>query len=132
MGPHRDGLVELVSRTAPRLRELRADIHRSPSSEQSQAPRIPSPRGLCSVLVVPARLRALPALVLMIADGGAHLAHRRAPGQKSPPGLTGMLRGRGEDRKSTRLNSSHVAISYAVFCLKKKQTAQAVDTPDTT
>src|SRR5690625_6297364 len=26
----------------------------------------------------------------------------------------------GVDRKSTRLNSSHVAISYAVFCLKKK------------
>src|SRR5690625_6240465 len=26
----------------------------------------------------------------------------------------------GSDRKSTRLNSSHVAISYAVFCLKKK------------
>src|SRR5690625_6456234 len=28
----------------------------------------------------------------------------------------------GPDRKSTRLNSSHVAISYAVFCLKKKNT----------
>src|SRR5207253_6664659 len=28
--------------------------------------------------------------------------------------------GTGTDRKSTRLNSSHVAISYAVFCLKKK------------
>src|SRR5258705_6834262 len=27
----------------------------------------------------------------------------------------------GEDRKSTRLNSSHLGISYAVFCLKKKQ-----------
>src|SRR5947199_3413680 len=27
-----------------------------------------------------------------------------------------------EDRKSTRLNSSHLGISYAVFCLKKKQT----------
>src|SRR5690625_6345709 len=27
----------------------------------------------------------------------------------------------GLDRKSTRLNSSHVAISYAVFCLKKKE-----------
>src|SRR5437660_9284273 len=27
----------------------------------------------------------------------------------------------GVDRKSTRLNSSHVAISYAVFCLKKKK-----------
>src|SRR5439155_7076271 len=29
--------------------------------------------------------------------------------------------GAPEDRKSTRLNSSHVAISYAVFCLKKKK-----------
>src|SRR5699024_11987251 len=28
----------------------------------------------------------------------------------------------GRDRKSTRLNSSHVSISYAVFCLKKKMT----------
>src|SRR5260221_7903559 len=27
----------------------------------------------------------------------------------------------GEDRKSTRLNSSHTVISYAVFCLKKKK-----------
>src|SRR5204862_393512 len=31
-----------------------------------------------------------------------------------------FLRGRRGDRKSTRLNSSHVEISYAVFCLKKK------------
>src|SRR5699024_12284883 len=30
----------------------------------------------------------------------------------------------GQDRKSTRLNSSHVSISYAVFCLKKKKTPQ--------
>src|SRR5437660_5300907 len=42
----------------------------------------------------------------------------------SPPSRTSfvfdsMLR---LDRKSTRLNSSHVAISYAVFCLKKKKT----------
>src|SRR5689334_24114151 len=29
--------------------------------------------------------------------------------------------GRGLDRKSTRLNSSHSSISYAVFCLKKKK-----------
>src|SRR5256885_6439988 len=29
---------------------------------------------------------------------------------------------REEDRKSTRLNSSHLVISYAVFCLKKKKT----------
>src|SRR5690606_40273557 len=32
----------------------------------------------------------------------------------------GRPAGRGRDRKSTRLNSSHVKISYAVFCLKKK------------
>src|SRR5690625_6090459 len=31
-----------------------------------------------------------------------------------------MGKDKPEDRKSTRLNSSHVAISYAVFCLKKK------------
>src|SRR5439155_18770286 len=31
-----------------------------------------------------------------------------------------------EDRKSTRLNSSHVAISYAVFCLKKKKEVRRV------
>src|SRR5439155_11822089 len=36
-----------------------------------------------------------------------------------PLELVGPLQGR--DRKSTRLNSSHVAISYAVFCLKKKK-----------
>src|SRR5690606_39730330 len=32
-----------------------------------------------------------------------------------------IKRGAGQDRKSTRLNSSHVKISYAVFCLKKKK-----------
>src|SRR5699024_11457556 len=35
-------------------------------------------------------------------------------------GLLGIMTPR-EDRKSTRLNSSHVSISYAVFCLKKKK-----------
>src|SRR5256885_8412882 len=30
---------------------------------------------------------------------------------------------RRQDRKSTRLNSSHLVISYAVFCLKKKKTS---------
>src|SRR5438874_10749585 len=33
-----------------------------------------------------------------------------------------------EDRKSTRLNSSHVEISYAVFCLKKKKNIYSNDT----
>src|SRR5258705_7345215 len=35
----------------------------------------------------------------------------------APPGVTSG----GIDRKSTRLNSSHLGISYAVFCLKKKK-----------
>src|SRR5439155_20392602 len=39
----------------------------------------------------------------------------------SPLAPTGRSRTRSQDRKSTRLNSSHVAISYAVFCLKKKK-----------
>src|SRR5256885_1625676 len=34
---------------------------------------------------------------------------------------TGALEPNGSDRKSTRLNSSHLVISYAVFCLKKKK-----------
>src|SRR5437588_3462190 len=33
------------------------------------------------------------------------------------------------DRKSTRLNSSHTVISYAVFCLKKKSQGQGRDRP---
>src|SRR5437762_240743 len=35
--------------------------------------------------------------------------------------VLGLAFGSGEDRKSTRLNSSHRCISYAVFCLKKKK-----------
>src|SRR5947199_4436290 len=37
------------------------------------------------------------------------------------PGRTDRRTAREEDRKSTRLNSSHLGISYAVFCLKKKK-----------
>src|SRR5437667_4363008 len=40
-------------------------------------------------------------------------------------GRAGLGGGR-RDRKSTRLNSSHITISYAVFCLKKKITAELV------
>src|SRR5256885_4164863 len=36
-------------------------------------------------------------------------------------GCTAYMRYENEDRKSTRLNSSHLVISYAVFCLKKKK-----------
>src|SRR5437870_6789832 len=52
---------------------------------------------------------------------------RRRPAverERGPRRPARRARGRGcwgLDRKSTRLNSSHVAISYAVFCLKKKK-----------
>src|SRR2546426_7617174 len=45
------------------------------------------------------------------------------PFSPNPPRATvdSFMRARLEDRKSTRLNSSHLVISYAVFCLKKKK-----------
>src|SRR5690554_3936872 len=46
----------------------------------------------------------------------------KAPGQDSDVDFgMGLGVSRLKDRKSTRLNSSHVRISYAVFCLKKKK-----------
>src|SRR3712207_8386484 len=51
----------------------------------------------------------------------------RADGPREPAGAgvhrgaVGAVRGAPADRKSTRLNSSHANISYAVFCLKKKK-----------
>src|SRR5699024_2116033 len=41
-------------------------------------------------------------------------------------GVQAVRRHREPDRKSTRLNSSHVSISYAVFCLKKKKKLQDI------
>src|SRR5256885_5372883 len=48
-------------------------------------------------------------------QGQAPVVHRRRPGLVRRPGDG------DQDRKSTRLNSSHLVISYAVFCLKKKK-----------
>src|SRR5690554_7194491 len=50
----------------------------------------------------------------------------RLPGQQPQPADRehGLDHHRSQDRKSTRLNSSHVRISYAVFCLKKKTQIQ--------
>src|SRR3712207_8924728 len=45
-------------------------------------------------------------------------SHTRHGGRAA---AVGARAGRFEDRKSTRLNSSHANISYAVFCLKKKK-----------
>src|SRR5258708_28139531 len=54
--------------------------------------------------------------------------HRPRPARESDryraQGLVWRKRSRQQDRKSTRLNSSHQIISYAVFCLKKKTRTQ--------
>src|SRR5690606_41868842 len=51
------------------------------------------------------------------------LAREGVDGERGREGLLGEEHPRelGEDRKSTRLNSSHVKTSYAVFCSKKKK-----------
>src|SRR2546422_6787209 len=50
-------------------------------------------------------------------------------GKRSCPALNGLICSTIQgDRKSTRLNSSHGYISYAVFCLKKKKYKTIVDT----
>src|SRR2546430_13398370 len=57
-------------------------------------------------------------------------ASRLPPGHLVQPGLPERPQGPEalQDRKSTRLNSSHSQISYAVFCLKKKKTQTENDT----
>src|SRR2546426_5765215 len=66
-------------------------------------------------------------------DGG-RLPRQGTGGRPEPrEGRARCARARAVDRKSTRLNSSHLVISYAVFCLKKKkkteQTAHLSPTP---
>src|SRR5207249_6285429 len=53
---------------------------------------------------------------------------RRPQGNEPSSGVSGHFHRSGQtiDRKSTRLNSSHVSISYAVFCVKKKNARPAV------
>src|SRR5689334_23580307 len=60
---------------------------------------------------------------------GTWLASR--PGIVEPASDLGDGRIAAIDRKSTRLNSSHSSISYAVFCLKKKKKNTKLSTPTT-
>src|SRR3712207_7642270 len=59
---------------------------------------------------------------------GWHVSSHRRKVRRVGPQLQGRhSRARVEDRKSTRLNSSHANISYAVFCLKKKKKNTKID-----
>src|SRR5436309_16137870 len=63
------------------------------------------------------------ALPIFDQQHAAAIGHRGEQGiEVERPGAVAHFQGHPrEDRKSTRLNSSHVKISYAVFCLKKKK-----------
>src|SRR5438477_10914759 len=60
---------------------------------------------------------ALP--IFLYAAAGLRLSQARSA--VSPPCVRSAAAARTRDRKSTRLNSSHMSNSYAVFCLKKKK-----------
>src|SRR5690625_6256486 len=64
----------------------------------------------CSIVVKPASQTPYSALALAVLAEEAGV----------PKGVFSVVTGSASDRKSTRLNSSHVAISYAVFCLNKE------------
>src|SRR2546427_6574744 len=66
---------------------------------------------------------ALPILLLVAED--VRPPARRAPRQMALLAHLRRLQPHLSDRKSTRLNSSHSQISYAVFCLKKKKKPKA-------
>src|SRR2546430_3535247 len=62
-----------------------------------------------------------PRLPRLPAEGGFLVLSPRCGQHADTRETEGAVRGGLEDRKSTRLNSSHSQISYAVFCLKKKK-----------
>src|SRR5699024_12624050 len=101
-----------------------------PSPLFSHAPlllRLPSPPVpllfVLSMLRLPPGSTLFPYTTLFRSLHGAAVAVPRARGSRCADRAPGTDPRVG-DRKSTRLNSSHVSISYAVFCLKKKRNRQ--------
>src|SRR5437773_3866319 len=80
-------------------------IHRPPVSSRSVDVRVDEGRHTLTVTIGPFHVPKSPSMM------GAMMMMRRNNDE---------LEGAFTDRKSTRLNSSHITISYAVFCLKKK------------
>src|SRR5882724_12715261 len=68
----------------------------------------------------PPRSTLFPYTTLFRSAANRSLRRRRATRAPAPWVATGGSPRSAPDRKSTRLNSSHLGISYAVFCLKKK------------
>src|SRR3712207_7459642 len=66
-------------------------------------------------------LRAAPAIDAQGAHDGFDIRQRKSNGITIGSRICDLVPRQDQDRKSTRLNSSHANISYAVFCLKKKK-----------
>src|SRR5256885_12872507 len=84
----------------------------------------------------PPRSTLFPYTTLFRSRGARALRVRRAGTGHRQGLLADLPRERGRrpedgDRKSTRLNSSHLVISYAVFCLKKKKKHRHIISPHT-
>src|SRR5690606_41720676 len=102
----------------PCPRPLRA-LHSFPTRRSSDLIRSDGPPRVALGTDVPSRTDHVVASPLRLARHRGRLVQRRKGNPIGSP-----------DRKSTRLNSSHVKISYAVFCLKKKTTrSQALALP---
>src|SRR2546430_7740466 len=74
----------------------------------------------------PPRSTLFPYTTLFRSRSGADCSHRTLAVYSSSNGPRSATPER-KDRKSTRLNSSHSQISYAVFCLKKKKTSPIIN-----
>src|SRR5207253_9189629 len=83
-------------------------LFRSARQDRARAPLSPAHAGRAARARAGCRTHA-PGPDHRVAHRAAHGSGRHVAGEPD------------SDRKSTRLNSSHVAISYAVFCLKKKK-----------
>src|SRR3712207_7672578 len=88
---------------------------------------------LVGAAAAPAAAQPLPADAATVADGSVLAADAPSVPEPAAPSDVPPINA-APDRKSTRLNSSHANISYAVFCLKKKKTKPetAAGTPPTT
>src|SRR5207249_8638292 len=95
------------------------DLHSFPTRRSSDLPKDGPPATRSDALRVPAN-RADNCSMQKLAAAARRPATQPAPGSDARSRRPNPAR----DRKSTRLNSSHVSISYAVFCLKKKKHTQ--------
>src|SRR5438874_9647190 len=88
------------------------DLHSRRSDERRADRKIDIMNATKAITLEGTIMSVLPGTMFRVALANDHLvlAH-----------ISGKMRKRFIDRKSTRLNSSHVEISYAVFCLKKKK-----------